>query len=992
MLDLDGLGLIGWCVASYRALWWLLPGAVGAACGGSTPPLQTADPGVVFVYPADQQLDVPLGTRIVVTFSEKVSENALGACTDTSGAFCLVGPNGVVQATPEVTGDGFSVQFADAQLEPGTPYQVFVRSELDPAASNLPASGPLFQFTTRAQRPRSAAPTLIAVNGAPVTTPEAFRPMLETSTIRLVFSEPLDPKTTQLATGAIELVDSTGAAVPATLLAKDIHVAIDPIDDLTPGETYQVKLGNQLLDLGGQPVAPTTVSLTPQNSGAAQPIRQVLRTRQPTDPGPARSRSGADRNVIAIDKPLIGKETSTVEPATLHAELGQPDALGGPIAFTIRRGERLKASGLDVKLGGQIDAGVHTGDIIIEFLTDAGGRLYRNPYQPDEQRPENDRAPLYVDLSMDVAVYAVDPTGNAVLSQVALGLQASGTAVATDGVLAIESVSSMELGLLGVTAAPSNLVLELITDESATVPADTTPPTLVATYPGEGTNEASVGAGVELVFSEPPDLDRLRANGIHLETLGGQTIPTVIESHGATIVLRPRTPLAYATTFDVVLDDVADVAGNVMAARPPIAFSTPQLANTGVPITVTAVHPGVACALTGGNGTTPGRCAGGNNNDDTYQPFALAANEPVELEFSQPIRQNTVVLGTACGSGDVRIEQLDGGGNCVAAVPGTLIHRERGMQFVPDAPWTEGTRYRLAAISIDNNSDCDAGELCGSNNNAASYDPLNGGGSGGGPTLSIDFVGAPASKATYLLSDAGPFSDINGDFQVNNVEIPRDDNRAALRITSTTSDIKSASFGGTDCVPGTPEKEACMYLTGAMAVELGEVTNECPLPFGGTASACVPVTVAPGVMYATSVNMTATINAILVNISIDSDTGITVMRVREPSGGPITGYMIDGGGTPKMVVALDLYMDAPDLSLPLSSHDLHSKPISVQLEGPVTFLPDGRISIALSNVADVPVAINVSAPLGVGGAVNLLLPAGEMKLQLLSRPLRGAEP
>ncbi len=983
--------LIGWFVAFVRMWWW--PVLAAAACGGSTPPLQTAEPGVVFVYPANHQLDVPLGTRIVATFSEPVQESALGACTATSGAFCLIAEDGtVIDATPEVVGDGFSVQFDGAQLMPGTTYQVFVRSELDPEATNLP-DGPLFDFTTRSSSPRSAAPELVAVNGAPPATPEAFRPMLETSTIRLVFSEPLDPRTAQLATGAIEFVDSSGVAVPATLFADGIHVAIDPIDDLTPGETYQVKLGNQLLDLGGQPVAATTIPLTPQDSGGANPIPQTLRTRQDGDPGPARSRSGAAINVIALDKPLIGKETSTMLPAALHAELGQPDALGGPIGFTIRRGSRLRANALPVKLGGTIDTGLQTGDVYIEFLTDAGGRIYRNPFQADDQRPENDRAPLYVDLSMDVAVYTVDPQGNAVISQVALGLQASGTAIATDGVLAIESVSSMELGLLGVTVAPTNLVLSLITDESATVPADTQAPSLISTYPAEGASDAHVGEGIELVFDEPVDIDRLRAGGAHLETINGTPVPTVIESHGAAIVLRPLTPLAYATTFDVVLDDVADVAGNAMATRPPIAFSTPQFASTGIPITATAVHPGIACALTGGDNSTPGRCAGGQGGDDTYSPFTLPANEPVEIEFSQPLAQNTVQLGTACGSGDVRVEQLDGAGACVAPVPGALIHRERGLLFVPDTPWADGTNYRLVMVS-GGNSGCDAGELCGSTGDAASFDPLNGAqnGDGGGPALSIDFTGAPASKATYMFAAAGPFTDINGDYQVNGVELAQDANRAALQIASTTGDITQASFNGTDCVPETPDKDACMYLTGAMPVEMGELTTDCPLPDGSMAASCLPVTMNPGVMYATSISMKATINA-LVNININSDTGITVMRVREPAGGgPVTGYIVDdGAGGTKMVVALDLYMDAPDLSLPLSSHDLHSKPVTVSLEGPVRFLDDGRIAIALTNTADVPVSIKVSAPLGVGGNVNLVMPAHQMKLQLESRPLRGVE-
>src|SRR5207253_902669 len=104
--------------------------------------------------------------------------------------------------------------------------------------------------------------------------------------------------------------------------------------------------------------------------------------------------------------------------------------------------------------------------------------------QAPDQRPENDRAPLYVDLTMDVAVYAMDPKGNAALAQTVLGVQGAGIITATDGVLDIEQVASMEIGLLGVTAASSNMVLELITDTKApAATADTAAPKLTATYP-----------------------------------------------------------------------------------------------------------------------------------------------------------------------------------------------------------------------------------------------------------------------------------------------------------------------------------------------------------------------------------------------------------------------------------------------------------------------------------------------------------------------------
>jgi hypothetical protein len=116
------------------------------------------------------------------------------------------------------------------------------------------------------------------------------------------------------------------------------------------------------------------------------------------------------------------------------------------------------------------------------------------------------------------------------------------------------------------------------------------------------------------------------------------------------------------------------------------------------------------------------------------------------------------------------------------------------------------------------------------------------------------------------------------------------------------------------------------------------------------------------------------------------------MRVREPGGGDVKGYIVDRCGMPTFVTTLELYMDAPDMSIPLSSHDLHSKPLSVALEGPVAFLADGRIAIQLANTADLPVAVGIDAPLGIAGSVKMIVPKGEMKLQLMSPAPRGRAP
>ncbi|HEU5056776.1 MAG TPA: Ig-like domain-containing protein [Kofleriaceae bacterium] len=954
--------------------------ACAAACGDGAGPPDAAD--LVFTYPIDGQVDVPLGTRVVVTFGGPVDASALEGC-----AVCLVGPDGPVAASAQVTGDGRTVEIAGAPLAAGTTYDLVVDPAVAPEAGNLPQGGPLLSFTTRTSRPRAAPPALVAVNGgAPDRAGEDFRPLLETGTIRLLFSEPLDARTVALAPDAIELVGPDGAPVPATLVSGGVHVSIDPRADLAAGQTYQLRLGPDLRDLGGQPLEPTAVTLVPRASASPEPVTQVLRTRAAGDPGPSTSRSGAEPNTIVIDKPVIGRETTRLVDSVVVAELGDPQALGGPVAFTLRRGQRLRASGLSIELGGEIPVGLETGDIEIELLTDGGGRLYRNRYQPADLRPDNQRAPLHVDLALDIAVYAVDPLGNAVLTQTVLGLQATGTAIATDGVLAIETVASMELAILGVTRAPSNLVLELVTDPDggASAAPDTSPPALLASAPAEA-GEQPVDAAIDLVFSEPIDLDRARAGGIRLEDAGGAAIAAVIESHGAAVLLRPLAPLPDGRRFRVALADVADAAGNRMAAGG-LELATPALPATDAPATVTAIYPGAPCALTAAGDDSPGRCAGGADTDDLYRPFTLASGDPIEVAFSQPLRASSARLGESCGDGSVRVEELDGGGTCAGTMPGTLLVFERRLTFVPDRAWIAGGRYRLTLVS-GGDDDCDPGELCGMAG-AVSFDPLAGtdGGEGGGPPLVIDFTGAQAGAGTLMLAAASPTTDLNGSGYVEAGEIARDGNRAALRITGTTGDVGDAVFEGEDCLPGTPEVEACMYLTGAMPVELGEVATGCPLPDGSTAAVCLPVRLSAEAMYATSVEMTAS-----VGVGITTDTGTSVMRIREPAGGPVTGAIIDRDG-PTMVVALDLYMDAPDMSIPLSSHDLHSKPLTVSLAGPVSFLPDGRIVIELASTDSVAVEVSIDAPLGLAGSVQMAVPAGEMRLTLVSPPPRGGAP
>ena len=968
---------------------------VCASCNDPTPPLATAEPGVVLTYPADAQVDVPTGAHIVVTFSDAVDASALGACSGSgsavSGGYCLVGPNGVVDATPTLVGDK-TVEYT-TNLDPGAAYQVYVGAALAPFATNLPAAGtPLVHFTTRSIQPKSALPTLIALNGGEPTLPGSYRPMLEATTIELLFSEPLDSRTVTIGTGAIELVDAANAAVPVTVLTDGIHVALDPKSDLIAGSTYTLKLGNRLLDRSGQALAPLQITLTPRDShNGNAPILQVLKTRVTGDPGTIASRTGYTTNALSISKPLIGTNAANVLSSELPSELGDPLALGGPIAFTIRKGARLHNSGLTVKLGGVIDSGLVTGEIEIELLTDGGGRLYRNPHQAADQRPENERAPLYVDLAMDVAIYAVDPKGNAVLSQTILGLQGVGVVSATDGVLDIETITSLDLGLLGVTSAPTNLVLELITETgTSALSADTTPPALVASLPTQNEHDVAVDQGVDLIFSEPIDLDRARAGGIELQTGAGVAVPYVIESHGAAVTVRPVNRLARSSPYKVLLTDVADVAGNPLATSLPVAFTTSSIASTGDPIAITASHPGVGCTLTGATTTSPGRCIDGQATDDLYHPFSLGSDEPAEVAFDQPVVPTSLTLGTACNTGSVRFEEVDASGTCTAAVKGSLSIRERSFQFIPDVPWGVGKTYKMTLVS-GSNSTCDANEICGVSNDAANFDLLNsmdGTGASGGPNLVVSFAGKAPTGATYLLAATAPFADLNGSGTIDGVEVVTDTNNSTLHVSATDGLIYSASFSSGSCPHGT-SGDGCLYINGALGAEMLPLQMGCTLPDGTMVASCMPVALDPGIMFGTSAALKAVTSFFGINLNTDTKTAI--LRVREPATGPVTGYVVDDNGSPSLIVELDLYMDAPDMSILASSHDLHSKQLALLLRGPLTFTPDGRISIAVSNTADVQVKIHIDTTIAGGSNVMLTIPQGQMKLQLLSRALRSLQ-
>ena len=81
-----------------------------------------------------------------------------------------------------------------------------------------------------------------------------------------------------------------------------------------------------------------------------------------------------------------------------------------------------------------------------------------------------------------------------------------------------------------------------------------------------------------------------------------------------------------------------------------------------------------------------------------------------------------------------------------------------------------------------------------------------------------------------------------------------------------------------------------------------------------------------------------------------------------------------------------VYLDAPGLEPKLLgiglSTNLHSYPLTIELTGPINFLPDGRMEILLENTNNVDIDIKIAAGTA---SVDLEIRPGDLAISLISK-------
>ena len=695
---------------------------------------------------------------------------------------------------------------------------------------------------------------------------------------------------------------------------------------------------------------------------------------------------------------LLGDTTVSKLSGNVFAELGFVPNYPDATPLRISKGSLLKGEPLEVLIGGQLPAGFDSGDVTVSFLSDASGYLSPAPYSA---APE---APRRVQLTLDLAFSTADSRANGAFTQTLLQVELVGRVIVVDGRMVIDAIGVIEPEVLGVETAYGVLSfhMESYADQT-TAPepeVDITGPSLQSWQPGDFADRFRPGDPVVLNFDETPNQDSIVPGSTVTLTQQGTEVPFQWYLDGASLVLTPDQPLALGADYQVAFTDgVQDLSGN--PANPQtLDFSMPDAATTNsrTPYTTT-VYPGFPCAINAGtedlaNGIQ-GECVSAYQDDvgDLLPVPTLPANRPIEVQFSRNMAVDSMVLGTTCGQGSVRVEKIDTAGNCLQAVPAHLSTETRKLTIVPQQPWEDGALYRYVLASHEQ-AGCAGEVICSQDSMPLQTAQLLGPDADkGGPDLAIAFTGSAATDNVLLPLRNLPKADVNANFVLedNETKAPEDPpgsgqyptptNAAKLAVMDTGGLVTAANVGCN--INETCPQDKFTYLNGGINADIVGWDE---------AEQAVEVTLYPPILMTTNTNVYAQIVG-LVSPNVPTEPLVMRGRYDEDENGdrtkPLTGWIRYDAGADQLTfeTRLDLLLDAPEMVAPLNlPFNLHGYPLDdLQLSGPVDFLPDGRLVIGLLSLAEQDIDVRIG---GATATIDLQIPTGGVNLTFQSGSIK----
>ena len=755
----------------YNKTLALISALLLAACGGDEQTVnQKATPGsVIYSYPADGQADVSPKADIVLRFSHAVTEEP----TDLSNKISIESDGTAIPFSVEMIDGGRSLKLTVAgALSSASAYSVAFNEPLQAEGGRVidtpnGIGDPGIQFQTRASFSGSAGLANTADSfGVAWKVPaddgqsdKSFQ-TLNFSTFRFSMTQPVHPDWKELG-GSIEMIDSDGQPVPATILVKGNRITVDPCvtsdpqqcgskqDVLNSGDTYTLKFSNlaSLTDSGEDNRLTRNFSFTPRDTGPTVVLQQSA---VDSGLGAGELEANATRSIlngqiingVTLNSVLQGVAGPSQQTGDLFAELAFAPSFEATEALHLRiaKGSVLRSTSLDVLVGGEVpvlDAATGilqtTGDIKVTMLSDASGYLSPNPYTDDINVPRQ------ITLFMDVSMNTEEAQPNAGLSQDLMGVELRGIALVKNGVLTIDAIGMVEPNLLGQEYTDSTIAfhLQAATDVDSALDAETlreldgTAPKLVSWMPGDedaipATRQSMQRPGdpVTLFFDEPLDPKSI-ATGIVLEASGTPVTDLRTRLDGTALGLNPVGGLKHGVDYRITVNGLTDLAGNV-ATVAPLNFTLDPIGDGSTPKApplALTTYPGFPCETDFTNMNLPegavGECYSirepGHNKGqpasairvDLLPVSTMPADRPITVVFSQSMNPSSISLGKS-GTFIVEKVTVDSNGKPNESdigtgeiVKGRLELNNQRIRFFPDAPWKPGDFYRYTMRSVE---------------------------------------------------------------------------------------------------------------------------------------------------------------------------------------------------------------------------------------------------------------------------------------------------
>lgn len=1070
-----------------------LAAALAAGCGGSDDSVSFNTPtfdarNLHYTYPLDNQQQIAPRAIIALQFSHEVTAD--------DSNFTLTGPNDeAVPFTLESVAAGRGVVLTpDDALKPASEYKVVMNGVTVLGETTTFKDGTL-NFTTRAalEGPIETQKTAASFEVESIFPDDEQFESMDFSSFRLRTTHPIDASTAVYG-DTISLMNN-GEVVPALLLVGRSSITVDPLEDMTPGDTYELSVNGVKSQLG-EDIAAYSHSTVPQDTTSPTTgERAVLVTEVPpadNDLGcldenvRVSELTGQPINCVPVIGTLLQDQTVSKQSGDVYAELAFAPNFPEVTPLRVKRGGLLVGDALEVFIGGEVPVGFDSGAVTVEIISDATGYLFPNP------NAESDDAPKQLRLFMDVATSTADARANGAFTQNLMHLELVGTGLIEDGRLNVDAITVVEPRVLGVESSYGVLSFRMESyqdQESAPLPpVDAINPFVpvldgdngqeLSWQPGNVADRMEPGDPIVIHFNEALDPNSIIPEDSLLLTKGGLAEPFQWELRGNALVITPDAPVEYGVEYAVTTTPaIKDLAGNALQVLdslegdnsldfmlPEYVVNDPDDVRRG-PFAAT-VYPGFPCASSDASQAeidagTQGVCISSSDESaqvevDELPIVDLPGNRFIRVRFSQNMDPATIILG------DTFLVQKDEGGSW-ADVDGELELEPRALTFTPEQAWEDGALYRYVLTSNGGSTGC-AG-MCSVDGLPLQTALLLGAGQKeGGPDMEILFHGAPAASSVFQELANLPSVDVNNNFQIDAGEprvtgdvidpldtpanatliLPRDGGGQGLVTTANTG-------CGYDGVPpySMDDQSQCdsdriLYISGLLNTEILDFDEEeqgVPVVIypttvaltnldatavvgldlnvldGGSTLDSIPVLgpILGGILEVTLGLVDDVVSALAGEfggdgvldgllsvvgdvglVPIDTATGPNIMRVRydEDDNGdrtiPPVGYIVETPDGPVFQITFDLLFDAPELSLPLGlQHNAKGLPIdNVVLEGPLDFLPDGRLFIGLQSQGPLNVDLDITLAGLQGGKVKLVIPPGGINLSYQSASIQ----